>query len=119
MISKHFSRDEFKCSCGCGFDTVDVELVSVLEQVRREFGWPVIINSGCRCEKCNAAVGGSARSKHMKGKAADIRVNGVEADTVADYLEATYPDKYGIGRYNGRTHIDVDGGLPRRWDERS
>ncbi|BEB16509.1 hypothetical protein VEE45_23520 [Escherichia coli] len=47
MLSKHFSRKEFKCKCGkCDYDTIDAELLVILEDVREHFGKPVIINSG-------------------------------------------------------------------------
>jgi len=30
MDTIYFKRGEFVCSCGCGFDTVDVDLLPVL-----------------------------------------------------------------------------------------
>lgn len=118
-ISPHFKRSEFACKCGCGFAAVDIELVTALEYVRTHFKAPVTINSGCRCIDHNRAVGGETNppSKHTMGIAADIVVLGVHADRVADYLEQTYPDSYGVGRYNGRTHIDVRD-TKARWDKR-
>ena len=61
--SKYFKRAEFACKCGCGMDTVDYELVNILDKVREHFGTPVVINSACRCEAHNASVGGAANSK--------------------------------------------------------
>lgn len=113
----NFRREEFTCECGCGFDTIDYELLEVLEDVRQHFGNPIIINSGCRCVSRNHAVGGSPHSQHVIGRAADIVVKGIEADSVADYLENKYQNKFGIGRYNGRTHIDTRSGKAR-WDNR-
>jgi uncharacterized protein YcbK (DUF882 family) len=113
-----FGRHEFACKCGCGFDVVDVELLAVLEYVRDHFERrPVIITSGCRCEMHNKTVGGSPRSQHLLGKAADFKVVGVHPDAVADWLEQEFPGKYGIGRYDGRTHVDVRG-WKARWDRR-
>jgi uncharacterized protein YcbK (DUF882 family) len=118
MVNPFFKRSEFACQCGCGFDAVDAELLEVLTDLREHFDRPVIINSGNRCQAHNASIGGSApNSKHTKGIAADVRVKGVHADDVADYLENKYPNKYGIGRYIGRTHIDVRETLAR-WDYR-
>lgn len=101
----------------CGGDVVDAELLQVLEDIREYFGCPVVINSGFRCWIHNKREGGSATSQHLLGKAADIVVIGVHADVVAHYLERIYPDKYGIGRYLGRTHIDVRQNKAR-WDMR-
>ena len=47
-------------------------IAEVLDPLREWYGKPVYINSGYRCEALNKAVGGSATSDHMKGRAADI-----------------------------------------------
>ena len=116
-LHDHFSRTEFACNCGCGFDTVDAELLHVLIRTRAEFGKPIRIMSGCRCERHNGNQGGSEKSKHIIGRAADIAIDTIHPDIVADFLEMQYPDKYGIGRYTGRTHIDTRAGKVR-WDYR-
>lgn len=51
---------------------LDALMWNVLDPIRRMWGRPIIVNSGYRCPKLNAAVGGSATSQHMKGEAADI-----------------------------------------------
>lgn len=116
-LNKYFDRDEFSCKCSCGFATVDVELLEVLTDVREFFDAPIVITSGCRCYEHNISVGGSKNSKHVQGIASDFYVKGIHEDTVADYLETKYNNKYGIGRYDGRTHIDTRS-TPARWDER-
>lgn len=114
-ISENFSRKEFACKCG--YDTVDVELIALLEDMRSHFKERITINSGARCPTHNKKEGGGVASQHLFGKAGDVVVEGVHADAVANYLEAKYPNKYGIGRYIGRTHIDVRQ-TPARWDNR-
>lgn len=52
--------------------TLDALMWNVLDPIRRMWGKPIIVNSGYRCPKLNAAIGGSATSQHMKGEAADI-----------------------------------------------
>ncbi|EJV6228549.1 DUF882 domain-containing protein [Salmonella enterica] len=106
MISKYFKRKEFACKCGCGQDTVDAELLAILEDVREHFGKPVIINSANRCPAHNKRVGGASKSVHLTGKAADIVVKGVAPDIVHAYLTAKYSGKYGIGKYKTFTHVD-------------
>lgn len=49
---------------------------NILEAVRFGKG-SVIIHSAYRSPKVNAAVGGSLKSQHSKGQAADFHVNGV------------------------------------------
>jgi uncharacterized protein YcbK (DUF882 family) len=106
-LSANFSRSEFACKCGCGFQTVDVELLEVITSVREKFRKPVTINSACRCDEHNKKIGGSYGSKHKQGIAADIVVKGVNPDTVYAYLDDMYPTSFGMGKYESFTHIDV------------
>lgn len=55
---------------------------NVLDPLRELWGEPIIVTSGFRCAKLNRAVGGVAKSQHMKGQAADIRT--VENTTMAN-----------------------------------
>jgi uncharacterized protein YcbK (DUF882 family) len=106
-LSKHFSRIEFACQCGCGFDTVDAQLIDVLEDVRENFGLPIRISSAARCPSHNFDVGGTKSSKHKLGKAADIVIDGVEPEEVHAYIDMTWPDTFGLGSYQTFTHVDV------------
>lgn len=108
-LSINFNREEFACKCGCGFDTVDTELIRVLENVRNNFDAPVHITSACRCPAHNESVGGSANSQHKLGRAADIVVQGVEPDDVALFLEQIMSHG-GVGRYSTFTHVDTRSG---------
>ena len=113
--SKYFSRSEFACKCGCGFDTVDTELLIVLETIRGHFAAPVYIASGCRCGIYNRRIAGALHSQHIKGRAADIYIKTVAPEIVQGFLESRYPGKFGIGRYETFTHIDTRTGPPARW----
>ena len=107
-LSPHFRAEEFTCNhCGSAGPGVPQELLDVLEEVRDWAGCPVVINSGYRCPTHNANVGGAPQSKHLEGIAADIRLTEVASNRVADHLEGEYPDRYGIGRYDSFTHIDI------------
>ncbi|MBL4795874.1 MAG: hypothetical protein JKY50_00515 [Oleispira sp.] len=106
-ITKYFSRKEFACKCGCGFATVDIELIEVLQTLRYKFNKPVTITSACRCNDYNEKVGGSYGSKHKQGIASDIVVEMVSASDVYRYLDSVYSDRFGIGKYDEFTHIDV------------
>lgn len=112
-ISEHFDRREFVCKCGCGKDTVDAELITVLERARDYFGTGVTITSGNRCSDYNEEVGGFPGSRHLTSKAADILVTGVSPAAVSEFLRYEYPDRYGIGTANNFTHIDVREGKSR------
>lgn len=120
-LTPHFSREEFACHCGCGFDEVDAALLEVLEALRLAFDCPVEVLSGCRCRAHNEAVGGKRHSEHLKGRAADIRLRLLRhpeeyeaLGDIAEVLGAT-----GIGTYPNRLHVDVrplaPGESPERW----
>ena len=53
----YFKDYEFACRC-CGGLKIEQELVKALDQLRGDFGKPIIITSGYRCERHNANVGG-------------------------------------------------------------
>lgn len=122
-ISKHISAKEVVCQCGCGFDSVSPRLIEAIEDCAAHFEGekgrrlPVIFTSWNRCFDHNASIGGADRSQHCTGSAVDFRINGIEDDDVAGYLEGKYPDSCGIGRYKGRTHLDVRKNRAR-WDKR-
>lgn len=48
---------------------------TVLQPLRDHFSEPIVVSSGFRCLKLNAAIGGSKFSHHVHGCAADIDFN--------------------------------------------
>ena len=110
-----FDRSEVECRCGCGFDSLDGDLNTKLNRLREHFDVPVYISSGNRCSTHNHRIGGEPNSFHKRGRAVDIKVKGVKPNDVADWLERTFPDCCGIGRYNSFTHFD-NRPNPVRWN---
>ncbi len=75
---------------------------------------PMNINSGYRSPKTNAATEGSAKnSYHMKGKAIDISVEGLDASLIG-YLGVIMA-KGGVGFYPTKRFIHLDTGDKRQW----
>ena len=107
QLSTNFKSTEFDChGSGCCSSTlVDENLVKYLQKIRSHFGKSVHINSGYRCKKHNAAVGGASKSNHMDGEAADIRIDGVTPLEVAQYAE--HIGMLGIGVYSWGVHVDT------------
>lgn len=120
-LSKNFSRIEFACKCGCGFDTVDTETLDVLQECADYFSEKagkqvaVHVTSGCRCREYNAQVGGTKSSQHIRGRAVDFVIQNVDPQLVYDYLDAMYADRYGLGDYDNFTHLDTRTHGPTRW----
>jgi hypothetical protein len=109
QLSKNFRLDEFKCKCGkCDPILVDTVLVDRLQKIRDHFGRSVNINSGYRCKAHNESpkVGGHPDSHHVRGQAADIRVEGILPAEVAKYGESIGIQR--IGLYDNFVHIGSD-----------
>lgn len=114
-LSKDFNREEFACKCGCGFDTVDVELLLVLQDARNHFDSPITITSGCRCETHNKAVGGASNSQHLYGRAADFKVENAKPADVSHWLSTSYKEDVAIGLYHNRVHVDTRTNAGQFW----
>lgn len=111
-ISQNFKSTEFDChgeGC-CSSTLVDSKLVDYLQDIRDHFGKPLNVSSAYRCDKHNKRVGGATGSRHKKGEAADIYINGIEPKEIAKYAESI--GILGIGLYETDkdgyfVHIDV------------
>lgn len=109
-ISRHFTKKEATCKCGCGYLRINDVLVQKLEKLRAYLGHkPITITSWCRCEKHNKAVGGVPTSNHMTGEAVDIVVKGVSLSNVAFAAESVGFDFIKTYPKEGFVHVDVRG----------
>lgn len=106
-VGKHFKVKEFACKDGSKVVFIDSYLVSILDILRNQVGKPVHITSGYRTPERNKAVGGAKYSYHMRGMAADIRIEGMEAKEIAKKLNKIIPYGCGIIVYKTWVHIDT------------
>lgn len=108
--SEHFSAAEFRCRCGaCVPVEPPEELINGLERLREICGGrPVIITSGHRCAKHNAAVGGVSNSKHLTARAADVVIRGVTPQEITTLIKYLIPSLRALP-YKDYTHIDLRG----------
>jgi len=121
QLTKNFNISEFQCKCGCEmpeFVKKNVEeLAKDLQVIRDKVGVGFTPNSAYRCPKHNTIIGGVKTSQHLKGKAADINIKGIEpsevADLVEDLMKTEAITKGGVGRYNSFTHVDIRGNNAR------
>lgn len=131
-VSQHFSRSEFACKCGCGFDTVDYVLIEkILEPIHKHLSYffrarvKIVITGGNRCQAYNQQLRDEAiadgredeapakDSTHTQAKAADFKIyysdgewKQVSPNFIANLIESEYPNSLGLGRYKNRTHAD-------------
>ena len=62
---------------------------NVLEALRARVKKPIVVTSGFRSISVNRRVGGSLRSQHTRGEAADIIVPGMDSVDVFDIIRAS------------------------------
>lgn len=113
-LTEHFKVKEFACKDGSQIVFIDRYLVSILDILRNKIGKPIIITSGYRTPEWNKKCNGAKYSYHMRGMAADIRVNGMSAKELANKLNAIVPDGCGIIVYSTWVHFDVRSGKKYR-----
>lgn len=113
-LSRYFKVKEFACKDGSQVVFIDDHLYTVLDILRRKLGKPVIITSGYRTPEWNAKCDGAKYSYHMRGMAADIRVDGISAKELANKLDEIVPDECGIIVYKSWVHFDVRTGKKYR-----
>jgi len=105
-ISPNFFLDEFECSCSCGFNDINMDLVERIQRVRDSVG-PIGISSACRCETWNQECGGKINSAHTKGLALDVVCgNSRERYKLLMALLLEF-DRIGISS-DGFIHVDTD-----------
>ncbi len=87
-----FRREEFRCTCagrGCGGFPAEPseQLVRNAEAARKHFGSPADVSSGVRCPLRNSELPGSAaNSLHLRGRAMDFRVRGVDSGALLAFV---------------------------------
>lgn len=60
---------------------------NVLQPIRDNFNLPVVVSSGYRSLSVNNAVGGSTRSQHILGQAADFEIPSIDNFVLASWIE--------------------------------
>lgn len=119
---QYFARAEFRCQCGgryCdGYPAEPAEeTVRMADEIRRRAGVPLTVNSGLRCARHNAEVGGVSNSLHTTGQAVDLSgsISPAKLHQIAEQVQAEMiPGRGGLGLYSWGVHID--NGKYSRWN---
>lgn len=126
-VTPNFTLDELRCRCGCILPE-DVlanlsKLAEALEVVRADLKKPVSVISGYRCPSHNKKVKGTPSSRHIKGDACDLQVEGFSGTELRTVFERLIRDRKipqgGLGTYADRPrtlHYDLRG-RRARWAE--
>lgn len=113
-VGQYFKVKEFACRDGSQVVFIDDYLCTVLDILRNKLGKPIIVTSGYRTPWWNAKCDGAKYSYHMRGMAADIKVNGMKAKELARKLDEIVPNGCGIIVYDSWVHFDVRDGKKYR-----
>ena len=110
---KHFSREEFRCKCGglyCNGYPAEMQeaVVKIADAARAHFGNPAHVVSGLRCRQWNAHEGGVANSQHMYGEAIDLRIDGVDSETLRQFVSAQPGHRYSYCINSTNVHFDIN-----------
>lgn len=121
MLSDNFSVSEYAQSGGQPFNVarIDPQHVICLQNIRDFVGKPVRIDSGYRSFKYNQKLYRKMHkrptdSQHISGRAADIKIEGMNGTNIAQAAIAACGDNVAVGLGSNYAHIDTRG-LFRIW----
>ena len=119
ILSPHLSEKEYRCRhCGklpSAFNGGELPqcyewFFEDFEDIRLEYGLPIIIDSGYRCLEHNKLVGGEDLSIHLFGLALDCSTqNKDDIDVLYNVVLAVHPELR-IGFYKTKRFIHIDRG---------
>ena len=108
-----FAREEFRCKCGgryCSGYPAEMQeaVVKIADAAREHFGRPAYVISGLRCRQWNAHEGGVANSQHMYGEAIDLRIDGVDSETLRQFVASCPGHRYSYRINSTNVHFDIN-----------
>lgn len=106
------TKSDFACRC-CGKNLIKEEIVILCNDIETKLGLSLKVNSGYRCERHNAAVGGQPNSEHMQGNAADITCPDIQKLAKLCQRLWNTSEIGGLGLYSRFCHVDT--GRHRTW----
>ena len=109
-MSVHFSTLEQACPC-CQAISLAPGFLQAMDDLREAWGKPLRVNSMCRCQKHNSAVGGKVGSYHLITHtwgccAADISTNGWTGADKWAFIELAMQRGFSIGFNKTFLHVD-------------
>ncbi|MDL2298901.1 D-Ala-D-Ala carboxypeptidase family metallohydrolase [Synergistaceae bacterium OttesenSCG-928-D05] len=105
-LTENFKLREFECPC-CKTVKLHPLLLERLQQLRNIWQKPLVITSGYRCEKHNTEVGGVPRSKHLQGRAVDVKVPASRQEEFKQLAESSGFSKIILYGERGFVHVET------------
>ena len=111
---RYFKPREVACP-HCLVERMDLNFMKRLDDAREQFGRPIIVTSGYRCETHNQSeeVGGSPTSAHLKGLALDVsdKKDPVYRGALIEACQLAGLRQFEVSR-DGHLHIMADSNKP-------
>jgi uncharacterized protein YcbK (DUF882 family) len=120
ILTKNFKLDELcrsetgerlgLCNVPTDNDIINLKRLAneILQPLRDHLAQPIIITSAFRSPRVNRAVGGSERSQHMVGQAADIRVANMPiAELIETIKNLDLPYHQLINEFDSWVHVSI------------
>lgn len=109
---QHFRREEFRCKCGgryCNGYPAEMQedAVRIADAAREHFGRPAHVVSGLRCKTWNRLQGGVENSQHMYGEAIDLRIDGVDSETLRQFVASQPNHRFSYRINETNVHFDI------------
>lgn len=110
---RYFQREEFRCKCGglfCNGYPAQMQeaVVKIADAARAHFGKPAHVVSGLRCKQWNTHESGVANSQHMYGEACDLRIDGVSAETLRQFVAKQPGCRWSYCINSTNVHFDIN-----------
>ena len=109
---RYFVPKEFACKCGRYCDGYPAQMqrsvVEVADRARAELKGVGFVSSGLRCPQHNADVGGVSNSRHLSGKAIDLRIEGKSAKQTLAWVQKQPEVRYAYAIDANYVHLDVE-----------
>lgn len=108
---RYFSKKEFACKCNRYCDGYPAQMqravVKLADRAREELKGVAFVSSGLRCAQHNANVGGVSNSRHLTGKAIDLRIEGKTARQTLAWAQKQPEVRYAYAIDSYYVHMDV------------
>ena len=109
---QYFSRREFACKCGRYCDGYPARMqrgvVELADRARAELNGVAFVSSGLRCPQHNANVGGVSNSRHLSGRAVDLRIEGKTAPQILAWAQKQPEVRYAYAIDTLYVHMDIE-----------
>ena len=109
---RYFVPKEFACKCGRYCDGYPAQMqrsvVELADRAREALKGPGFVSSGLRCPQHNANVGGVSNSRHLSGKAVDLRIEGKSAKQTLAWAQKQPEVRYAYAIDANYVHLDVE-----------